>query len=115
MIDQEQFQQWLKNLKEGDDVALPMGWTGYYITKVTKTTASQIFIGGHKYRRMDGRSIGGYSREWLHEPTRDVYKAIQVRELRNTAKQMRDTLQIPDTKPKLEAFIAALQPFVKKG
>ena len=75
---------WLQNLQPGDSVIVSPGatYTPDYVATVTRATATQIHIGHAKFRRMDGRQIGGgkwYSAD-LREPAPDAVAAIRERE-----------------------------------
>lgn len=59
--------EWLQNLKVGDEVFVGSGSYGVSKAIIDKVTATQIAIGNRKYRKKDGYEIGstGYSRPHL--------------------------------------------------
>lgn len=75
---------WLKNLKAGDTVIVSPGasYNPDYLSEVTKTTATQIHCGNWKFRKQDGRQMGGnaFYTAWLEEPTPAAIEAIRLRE-----------------------------------
>lgn len=62
---------WLNKLKVGDTVIVSAGWQGDRLGKVERVTATQIVVGGSRYRKVNGNIVGaqGYSREGLYEAT----------------------------------------------
>ncbi len=83
--------EWLSNLKAGDDVCIDIkrrvgGVTS--IRKVDRLTKTQIIVGHTKFRRSDGRQIGvgGWTTTLMAEPTQErrdeVEKAILSRMLK---------------------------------
>lgn len=48
----------LENLKAGDSVILHRTYDAV-IARVVRTTKTQIEVNGHKYRKSDGRMVGG--------------------------------------------------------
>ena len=95
------FSAWLAALKAGDTVAIPYGFCDHQLAKVTHTTTTQVHIGSTKYRRKDGRVIGGdcWSRNYIAEPTDEIIADIKERGLRreladiNWKNQTADTLE----------------------
>lgn len=75
---------WLKDLKAGDTVIVSPGasYNPDYLDKVIKTTATQIHCGNCKFRKSDGRQMGGrvFHTAWLEEPTPAAVEAIHLRE-----------------------------------
>jgi len=75
---------WLQNLKPGDSVIVSPGatYTPDYVAMVTRTTATQIHIGNVKFRRTNGREVGGdrWHSADLREPTPDALAAVRLRE-----------------------------------
>lgn len=70
---------WLMELKVGDYVAYPVGFAdGLTTEKVSRVTATLIFVGNTKYRRSDGRQVGAsvWDRTGLIELTEEVKEAI---------------------------------------
>lgn len=67
--------QWLTELKEGDDVISYVGCCSEpYLWKVDRTTAAQIIIGPHRFHRKNGAHVGRgmYSRSHITQPTPEL-------------------------------------------
>ncbi len=113
-----QVSDWLRNLKAGDEVALPtrMGRT-YQVETVTRLTPTRILVGKFEapYRKSDGRSIGTGVWDTCHimPVTDEVREANALDKLHSRAVYLRDHLAITRDKVRLEKLIAALTPFVE--
>lgn len=71
---------WLEDLKVGDEVVVSGSFLSYEISRVTHTTATQIHIGGTKYRRDTGvqmGSVSSWNRSSLCEPTQELRDKIE--------------------------------------
>jgi hypothetical protein len=72
---------WLSSLKVGDSVVVERGYvyTALSLETVTHATATQVHVGRLKFRRADGRSIGGgtYDRIAITQPTPERLNAIR--------------------------------------
>lgn len=53
-------ENWLKSLKVGDEVAVPIGFSGkrWNIYRLTHATANFVLISNTKFRRSDGWAVG---------------------------------------------------------
>jgi hypothetical protein len=88
--------EWLQNLKAGDSVIVKQ--SGSYrsesVKKVDRVTATQVAIGTTKYRRDNGREVGGSNRwgaRWLYEATPEQVQRIRDESRRdNLAYKLRD-------------------------
>lgn len=71
--------EWLANLKAGDEVAIDSGFNGYELLKVDRLTSTQILCGTRRFRRDSGRMVGGsgYSVPYLKEVTPSVRERIE--------------------------------------
>lgn len=76
--------EWLNNLKAGDPVITCSGYYGKSKNVVERVTATQVILaGGGKYRKSDGRMVGGdqYSITYITEPTETLLVEIQKKSL----------------------------------
>jgi hypothetical protein len=114
---------WLKELKVGDEVfVMRSGWgvQGHYakVIRLTKTLIiTQKGLSKEKWRISDGGIPGGsvWSQTHLAQVTPELKNEIEVQSLSNKATALKERLPIPSSKADLEAFIAALTPFVKEA
>lgn len=76
---------WLANLKPGDEAFVPARWGVGSIRRVERLTATQIvLVGGEKFRRDSGRSIGrndAFGAAWIQPVAQDVRDAIEKHRL----------------------------------
>ncbi len=72
---------WLANLKVGDEVIVSCGWGDGRSKKVGRITATQIVVGGYRYRRSSGAECGRDSRGHIHQPTQERLDRIAHRSL----------------------------------
>lgn len=56
--------EWLQQLKPGDEVFEPSGLAGFKPATVDKVTATQIIIGPCRYRKADGGRVGASRYSW---------------------------------------------------
>lgn len=110
--------EWLQNLKPGDKVVVGVGNGSYSrIEAVDRVTATQIIIGGARYRKNNGYRVGdGWNSGSLKEPTKAMLDEIELRSLRSKASSVLDEIarNIPKTIKQVKALIAAVEPFRKK-
>ena len=116
---------WLDGLKAGDTVARTRGYgQPPELRKVVRVTSTMIVIGESwrldgelvegRYNRKYGRAVGAdsFSPGCLIQPTPAIMERIDLHNLTYTAIRLRESLPIPTDRAGLEAFIAALTPFV---
>ena len=111
--------EWLQQLKPGDEVYVSRGGWGRYYDKgeVIRLTKTQIIIkqSGYesKWRRVDGRSLAGttYSRQYLCESTPELKEEIEAQLLKNKVKKLVDGFKMPDDKVSLNQIIMVLKEF----
>jgi len=80
---------WLNNLKAGDEVAVFDGWVSNAtrIAKVDRVTQTLIVIGHSKFRRKDGYAPGnGWHRSRISEPTDAHRNTVETRRLHEKLK-----------------------------
>jgi len=110
--------QWLQELKVGDEVYIPKQYgRGYIRSFVQRITPSQIVVtGGDKYRKKDGCSVGTgiWNSSRIYQPTEKLENTYKLGELEAQAIKLRDKLTIPQTISELESLISALKPFIKE-
>lgn len=120
-----EYQEWLEQLKPGDEVYIS-GRTGTPTKgKVTRLTKARIFVTNGKYlsgndnelafHKKDGYSVGGgswYSSSLL-QPTDKLREQVEVAALKRKAANLKDSMVIPQTKDELVKFIALMAQFSK--
>jgi hypothetical protein len=69
---------WLETLKEGDEVVVSGPWSGLSLERITRASATQVAVGATKFRRSDGRQVGGkgYRFPTIKEPTPELRQKI---------------------------------------
>ncbi len=89
MSEHTEYLDWLASIKPGDRVLTTRGYgRGYDSTMVAKVTATQLVLdGGSRYRRKDGRSVGGDADR--------IAKAAAAHEAYRQACLSADAMQIP--------------------
>ncbi|HEX5704896.1 MAG TPA: hypothetical protein VFX97_16985 [Pyrinomonadaceae bacterium] len=78
----EPMNDWLANLKAGDEVVVRSGSYGASLHVVERVTATQIILPrDSRYRRNDGRPVGASNNPWnilrLVEPTPELREKIR--------------------------------------
>jgi len=79
-------EQWLQELKAGDEVVVRRGYVygDYRLGTVERTTPTLVIVSGLNYRRRDGYTQGsGYQRCQLIQPTQELRDKIETTELLN--------------------------------
>lgn len=108
--------EWLDGLKAGDDVYL-----AERIHTVSHATNTQVVVAGYKFRRRDGRQIGGdgWHRLWLEQPTDELRRFADDRRRRALAMQTLERLYQSDCRKglstsQLESLAAAVDQILPK-
>lgn len=104
-------QEFYESLKVGDKVYHSGGvFTREEILEVKRLTRTQIITEAGAFRKKDGFRVGSdtWHRSWIYELTPERMGRIKAQELRVKARQLRDSLPIPDD-DKLESYIKALE------
>jgi hypothetical protein len=105
---------WLAALKVGDEVALRMYRRVPRIAKITHTTATQVHAEGVRFRRKDGREVGGGSYTWELHPVTDAHReAIEYSDLSHWLCQVADTFNRETGAPTLKQLRAMHSSFVE--
>lgn len=77
---------WLSELKEGDDVIVVSSSGGIRkkVATVTRTTKTQIIVGNSRYRKNNGYIIGSscWCREYLMKPTPELIETLNAEEIK---------------------------------
>lgn len=78
-------QDWLNSLKAGDEVMIPSRYSAPSIVKVDRVTATQIIVGGSRYRRNSGYRVGNSSWDfsYISAPTQKGREAAEAQSLRS--------------------------------
>ena len=114
--------EWLQQLKVGDELFFGSWGSTPYPCTVTKITKTQIVVAYNdgrckeRFNRVSGRSIGGGSwhRNRLIQDTPEMRNDVEREMLRRKAHGMIQDLKPPKDKDGLAAFIAAITPYVKE-
>lgn len=72
--------EWLDNLKAGDEVITCSGYYGKSVSKVQRTTATQIVTEkGGKYWKKNGKRVGDtdWNISYITEPTQEIRNEIR--------------------------------------
>jgi hypothetical protein len=81
--------EWLDGLKEGDEVVLVSHHARRRIARVARVTKTQIVVGavGMKFRRQDGRMVGGdaWTRSRISKPTPELRARVEEEERHSRA------------------------------
>lgn len=98
----EAHKAWLESLKAGDEVAVRYGPYGCRFATVERVTATQILVESDRFRRADGRQIGGstWQTRRLEMPER-AREEIAEREARKSVEEKRN-----DAKRRIERVVA---------
>jgi len=105
--------EWLQSLKVGDEVYLPAAYgRGGEIYAITRVTQSQICIGGYKFWKKNGRSIGTDS--WCSRSIRPVTIEMleEIEALIRRIECAVNQANWPKNKGKLEEVIKAISPYL---
>lgn len=114
MMNRTELQAWIETLKPGDKVAFderPGGWCAsrYRILKVERTTKTQIITtSDDRFRKKDGKEVGGASWKNIEPVTDEVREKIRRQKVVSRFKAIR---MKPDdyTTDQLEAVIEILE------
>jgi len=112
-------QGWRDNLKKGDEVFVSQSFSRTPEKEmVSRVTATQVFIRLNEryekaFRKKDGYNVGGSSfhRNRIFMPTDEIRARVELAELMQKARNLREKLAIPRDKETLLKFIAAIEPF----
>lgn len=81
--------EWLSNLKAGDEVAIRCGFGDdrYSFRMVDRATKTQIIVGTQKFSRNRGRLIGSerWNYTYLEQPTPEIRERIDIEKRRSRA------------------------------
>jgi hypothetical protein len=109
--------EWLQNLKPGDEVFMsrPYGQAPR-VSKVSRTTETQIIVGSGRFHKKDGSQVGGgtWSTSYLIQPTEELRQQIELSLLQQQAGKMVEDLKVPNDIEGCRTFIVALKPYVSE-
>lgn len=108
-------QEWLNSLKPGDEVLVGGRWDDR-IDKVGRVTATQIVVGGTKYRKSNGRRVGatGFRIGYISELDKEARDRMNHVSLKRKAKRLIDEIIIPEEGGDLLEFINDLSKYIPK-
>jgi hypothetical protein len=93
-----QSEEWLASLKPGDEVFVFSTGGSSYIAKVERLTSTQVMVGGRRFNRKSGRSVGStaWHHAYLQELTPELRRRREIAERRTTLRYA-DWQNLPDT------------------
>ncbi len=113
MSEYQEQQAWLASIKPGDRVLTTRGYGRLYDSaKVAKVTDTQFILdGGCRYRRKDGRAVGGDGWTITHmvQPTAERLAEIELLKARYACRVEMEKLLIPTTMEGCKAFLEAMR------